>query len=185
MEKDGKGDMCESRWVLRRRKSIIFPLLNANFHKCDDLCKQWYMLIISVSEGSGVWEWLSWVLCSGSHKAIISVSARLHSRLEFTVSFRAQSDRWHSLVAYGRGTEALSCPSMGINSSQHDCPLLQGEHLCCFKWGQDPLWNYSWLGQATQDNALWNNLKWTDENLNWIWIAPSLLQYIATWSWEW
>lgn len=74
MEKDGKGDMCESRWVLRRRKSIIFPLLNANFHKCDDLCKQWYMLIISVSEGSGVWEWLSWVLCSGSHKAIISVS---------------------------------------------------------------------------------------------------------------
>ena len=52
--------------------------------------------------GSGVWEWLSWVFCLGSHKAAIKVSwlwSHLRSKWG-KICLQAHSDCWHHIQCF-------------------------------------------------------------------------------------
>lgn len=56
-----------------------------NYHKISSL--QQHIFIPSTFTGSWFQVWLSWVLCSGSHKTIVKMSVEFWARLEFGMPF--------------------------------------------------------------------------------------------------
>lgn len=61
------------KWVRLKNFLFIFYCIITNYHKLSD-SKQ-HLCIVSQFYGSGIWTQLSWVLCSGFHKAAIMVLA--------------------------------------------------------------------------------------------------------------
>lgn len=111
--------------------------------------------------GLGVWAWLSWVSCSGSHQVAVRVSSRLWSFLELGILFQAH-------VVGSR----IQFPVVVDLRSPFSCWLLTGDHSQVLEVTRSTLprgpvtglitlrpWHGSFLNTSTGPFGL-NLLKW-------------------------